>query len=205
MMSTTPAARYMYSKTVSRQIFTIAGWLIQNSSPVHRLVLTNHVRFAFWGAEEAGLHGSTFYARHKKDIAVHPLNFDLIGSPNFVRFVFEGDALGASGPNGSGTVEKVLLGYFASQGLEPEPTAFDGPSDYKAFIDAGVPAGSLFSGAEEVKTAEEAAIYGGRGRLRRVLPQGVRRHQQPHQDVARPARRRRGPRHAGFRPDHVGA
>jgi Zn-dependent M28 family amino/carboxypeptidase len=120
-MSTTPAARYMYSKTVSRQIFTIAGWLIQNSSPVHRLVLTNHVRFAFWGAEEAGLHGSTFYARHKKDIAVHPLNFDLIGSPNFVRFVFEGDALGASGPNGSGTVERSCSTTSLPRDSRPSP------------------------------------------------------------------------------------
>ncbi|MES1193297.1 MAG: aminopeptidase, partial [Solirubrobacterales bacterium] len=29
------------------------------------------------------------------------------------------------------------------------------------FIDAGIPAGGTFSGAEELKTAEEAAIYGG--------------------------------------------
>jgi Zn-dependent M28 family amino/carboxypeptidase len=128
---------------------------------------TNHVRFAFWGAEEAGLHGSTYYvnqltARQKKDIAVN-LNFDMIGSPNFVRFVYDGDgnAFGASGPNGSGTVEKVFLDYFASQGLKTEPTEFDGRSDYEAFINAGIPAGGLFSGAEGIKTAEQAAIYGG--------------------------------------------
>ena len=128
---------------------------------------TNHVRFAFWGAEESGLHGSTFYinqltARQQKDIAVN-LNFDMIGSPNFVRFVYDGDgdAFGTSGPNGSGTVEKVFLDYFASQGLQTEPTKFDGRSDYEAFINAGIPAGGLFSGAEQVKTAEQAAIYGG--------------------------------------------
>jgi Zn-dependent M28 family amino/carboxypeptidase len=128
---------------------------------------TNHVRFAFWGAEEAGLHGSTYYvnqltARQKKDIAVN-LNFDMIGSPNFVRFVYDGDGntFGASGPNGSGTVEKVFLDYFASQGLKTEPTEFDGRSDYEAFINAGIPAGGLFSGAEGIKTAEQAAIYGG--------------------------------------------
>jgi Zn-dependent M28 family amino/carboxypeptidase len=128
---------------------------------------TNHVRFAFWGAEEAGLHGSTYYvnhltARQQKDIAVN-LNFDMIGSPNFVRFVYDGDgdALGTSGPSGSGTVEDVFNDYFASQGLQTEPTEFDGRSDYEAFINAGIPAGGLFSGAEGIKTAEQAAIYGG--------------------------------------------
>jgi Zn-dependent M28 family amino/carboxypeptidase len=128
---------------------------------------TNHVRFAFWGAEEEGLHGSTFYvnqlsARDQKDIAVN-LNFDMIGSPNFVRFVYDGDgsAFGTSGPSGSATVEDVFNDYFASQGLQTEPTEFDGRSDYEAFINAGIPAGGLFSGAEDIKTAQEAAIYGG--------------------------------------------
>jgi Zn-dependent M28 family amino/carboxypeptidase len=128
---------------------------------------TNHVRFAFWGAEEEGLHGSTFYvnqlsARQQKDIAVN-LNFDMIGSPNFVRFVYDGDgsAFGTSGPSGSATVEGVFNDYFASQGLQTEPTEFDGRSDYEAFINAGIPAGGLFSGAEDIKTTREATIYGG--------------------------------------------
>jgi hypothetical protein len=89
----------------------------------------------------------------------------VVASPNFVRLVYDGDgdALGTTDPNGFGTVESVLNDYFASQGqgLETEPTVFDGRSDYEAFIVAGIPAGGLFSGAEEVKTAEEAAIYGG--------------------------------------------
>ena len=41
------------------------------------------------------------------------------------------------------------------------PTAFDGRSDYGAFIEAGIPAGGLFSGAEGIKTEEEAEEYGG--------------------------------------------
>jgi Zn-dependent M28 family amino/carboxypeptidase len=49
----------------------------------------NKVRFAWWGAEESGLVGSTFYVnnlskREIKNIALN-LNFDKIGSPNFVR------------------------------------------------------------------------------------------------------------------------
>ena len=126
----------------------------------------NQVRFAWWGAEESGLIGSQHYvdtrtARQLKDIAVN-LNFDMVGSPNFVRFVYDGDgSTFGVGDTGSGVVEKVFNDYFASKDLATEPTEFDGRSDYEAFQLAGIPAGGLFTGAEEVKTAEEAAIYGG--------------------------------------------
>ena len=126
----------------------------------------NKVRFAWWGAEESGLIGSQHYvdsltARQLKDIAVN-LNFDMVGSPNFVRFVYDGDgSTFGVGDTGSGVVEKVFNDFFASRDLETEPTEFDGRSDYEAFQLAGIPAGGLFTGAEEVKTAEEAAIYGG--------------------------------------------
>ena len=127
----------------------------------------NKVRFAFWGAEESGLIGSEFYVAQLtkpeiKNIAVN-LNFDMLGSPNYVRFVYDGDgsATPDAGPNGSATIEDIFLDYFAKAGLATEPTAFDGRSDYGPFIAVGIPAGGLFSGAEEIKTAEEAAVYGG--------------------------------------------
>jgi Zn-dependent M28 family amino/carboxypeptidase len=125
------------------------------------------VRFAWWGAEESGLVGWQFYVDSltKKQIqntAVN-LNFDMVGSPNFVRFVYDGDASDTDSlaSTGSGVVEDVFVDYFDSQNLETEPTAFDGRSDYDAFISVGIPAGALFTGAEGIKTAEQAAIYGG--------------------------------------------
>jgi Zn-dependent M28 family amino/carboxypeptidase len=127
----------------------------------------NKVRFAWWGAEESGLLGSQFYVdnlskREIKDIALN-LNFDMIGSPNFVRFVYDGNGSDTplEGPNGSDNIEDIFLNYFAEQGLPTEPTAFDGRSDYGPFIAVGIPAGGLFTGAEGIKTEEEAAIYGG--------------------------------------------
>ena len=127
----------------------------------------NKVRFAWWGAEESGLLGAEFYVanlskRDIKNIALN-LNFDMIGSPNFVRFVYDGDgsATPLSGPNGSANIEDVFLRYFGEQGLATEPTAFDGRSDYGPFIEVGIPAGGLFTGAEGIKTEEQAAIYGG--------------------------------------------
>lgn len=131
----------------------------------------NQVRFAFWGAEESGLLGAEYYVSQLssgdiKDIAVN-LNFDMVGSPNYVRFVYDGDGSDTptAGPNGSKNVEAVFLEYFSDPelggGLPVVATAFDGRSDYGPFIDVGIPAGGLFTGAEGIKTAEEAAIYGG--------------------------------------------
>ena len=67
----------------------------------------------------------------------------------------------SAGPPGSGQIENVFTQYFASQGLASEPTEFSGRSDYGPFIAVGIPAGGLFSGAEGVKTAAQAAEYGG--------------------------------------------
>jgi Zn-dependent M28 family amino/carboxypeptidase len=127
----------------------------------------NTIRFAWWGAEEAGLVGSQFYVdsltkSEAKDIELY-LNFDMIGSPNYARFVYDGDgsAFGIKGPSGSGAIEDVFEDFFASQGLASEPTAFDGRSDYDAFITAGIPAGGLFTGAEDNKTVDQVALYGG--------------------------------------------
>ena len=127
----------------------------------------NKVRFMWFSAEEAGLIGSQHYvdslaARDKKNIALM-LNFDMVASPNFVRFVYDGDgsATADAGPNGSATIENVFAKYWNSKTLPFEATAFDGRSDYGPFIDAGIPAGGLFTGAEEAKTAAQVAVYGG--------------------------------------------
>ena len=141
----------------------------------------NRVRFAFWGAEEDGLIGSQHYVdtlpkRDLKDIALN-LNFDMVGSPNFVRFVYDGDgsAFGTDGPSGSGYIESIFVDYFTSQGLATEPTEFDGRSDYDAFINAGIPPHGLFTGAEGIKTAAQATVYGGTAGLpTTLLPPGVR-------------------------------
>ena len=130
----------------------------------------NKIRFIWFGAEEHGLLGSEAYVESlpqaERDKIAAMLNFDMVGSPNFVRFVYDGDLSDSEPPEGgapagSAEIERLFLDYFESQGLATEPTAFDGRSDYGPFIFAGIPAGGLFTGAEELKTAEQAAIYGG--------------------------------------------
>ena len=81
------------------------------------------------------------------------LNYDMVGSPNAGWFVYDGDAsdTASTGSTGSGVVEDVFVDYFDSIGRVTKPTAFDGRSDYDAFVAAGIPAGGLFTGAEEIK------------------------------------------------------
>jgi Zn-dependent M28 family amino/carboxypeptidase len=129
----------------------------------------NTVRFAWWGGEESGLVGSTAYVNglsqeEQDDIALY-LNFDMIGSPNYVFFIYDGDdsdGVGAGpGPEGSAQIEELFESYYAALGEPFKGTDFSGRSDYGPFIAVGIPAGGLFTGAEVVKTEEEAAIWGG--------------------------------------------
>lgn len=136
--------------------------------------INNQVRFAWWGAEESGLVGSTYYVDtvliNEDFTALTPegeavalyLNFDMIGSTNFARFVYDGDgsAFGVGDP-GSGVIEQGFTDFFAARDLASEPTAFSGRSDYAEFQVAGIPTGGLFTGAEGVKTEEQVALYGG--------------------------------------------
>lgn len=139
----------------------------QMAAGTYNKKLERQVRFSFWGAEESGLLGAQHYVDNLSDkqrskIYVN-LNFDMLGSPNYARFVYDGDGsdMPDSGPPGSDSIEGVFNDYFESQDLETTPTAFDGRSDYGPFIAEGIPAGGLFSGAEGVKTAEEEDMYGG--------------------------------------------
>ncbi|WP_131739006.1 M20/M25/M40 family metallo-hydrolase [Actinomadura roseirufa] len=129
----------------------------------------NQVRFAFWGAEEEGLLGSQYYVdklpQAERDKVALMLDFDMLASPNYVRFVYDGDNSSGGNnvepPAGSGAIEKAFTDFFGSRGLATDPTSFDGRSDYNAFITAGIPAGGVFTGAEGIKTEAQAKVYGG--------------------------------------------
>ena len=135
-----------------------------------RADVENAVRFAWWGTEELGLIGSQAYVdslsfQQQLDIALY-LNFDMIGSPNAAYFVYDGDnsdAVGAgAGPYGSAQIEDTFTDFFADRlGVPTRGTDFSGRSDYGGFIAVGIPSGGLFTGAEGIKTAAEAALWGG--------------------------------------------
>lgn len=140
----------------------VAKWLAAaGEEPVNR------VRFAFWGAEEDGLEGSTHYVDQLTDAQIDEtamnLNIDIAGSPNGARFVHDGDGstFGGRYPDGSAQIEEMFLDYFAASDLTVDATVFDGGSDYAAFKEAGIPVGGLFTGDVGIKTAQEARAYGG--------------------------------------------
>ena len=143
--------------------------VLEVAEQLSRVNTRNKLRFAFWGAEEANLVGSTYYvanlpAAERAKIALY-LNFDMVGSPNHVFFVYDGDdsdVTGAGpGPSGSAQIEKTFERFYASRGIPFKGTDFTGRSDYGPFIAQNIPSGGLFTGAEGIKTAEEASIWGG--------------------------------------------
>ncbi|MFD9036529.1 M28 family metallopeptidase [Streptomyces sp. NPDC059567] len=129
----------------------------------------NKVRFAWWSAEENGLLGSEHYVANmseldKKEVKLY-LNFDMIASPNYGLFVYDGDNsdnVGAgAGPEGSAQLERDINEFMDKRGLPHEGTDFTGRSDYGPFIEVGIPSGGTFTGAEGIKTAAQAAKFGG--------------------------------------------
>jgi Zn-dependent M28 family amino/carboxypeptidase len=131
--------------------------------------VANAVRFAFWGAEEEGLLGSSAYVEGLGDadrgrIAVY-LNLDMVGSPNAGYYVLDGDDSNDDGatpaPKGSAAVERAFIEALGKAGVTAQGTGFDGNSDYDPFVRAGIAAGGLFTGAAEQMTAEQARLWGG--------------------------------------------
>lgn len=143
-------------------IMTAATQLVKS-----KVEIKNKIRFCFWSAEEIGLLGSKFYVNNATEeelnkISVY-INYEMLGSPNWVRFVYDGDGSDTKipGPPGSIVIEEMYKNYFDIMCLDTDPFPFDGRSDFQAFKDKGIPVGGLLCGYDGVKTERQAAIYGG--------------------------------------------
>ena len=143
--------------------------LLELAQQLAKLKPENTLRFAWWGGEEAGLVGSTAYveglSQAERDRIALYLNFDMVGSPNYIFMVYDADQSTFEAPveipNGSIAIEDVFESFYTLLGEPYDDSAFDGRSDYQAFIENDIPAGGLFTGAEEIKTAQQASIWGG--------------------------------------------
>ena len=104
----------------------------------------------------------------------------MIGSPNYVFFIYDGDdsdGVGAGpGPQGSAQIEALFESFYKRRGEAFKGTDFDGRSDYGPFIAVGIPAGGLFTGAEEDQDRRGGGDLGWHGRrpVRSLLPSGLR-------------------------------
>ena len=129
----------------------------------------NKVRFAWWGAEESGLIGSTAYvnglSQEELDKIVLYLNFDMIGSPNYVFHIYDGDnsdGQGAGpGPDGSAQSKSFSRSFTRKEASRSRaPTLTDArtmvPSSHLVFRPAVSSPAPRWS-----ETPEEAEIWGG--------------------------------------------
>ncbi|MFF5337445.1 M28 family peptidase [Streptomyces sp. NPDC013181] len=118
--------------------------------------MKNRVRFAWWTDEEQGLNGSDFYARtlsgtERAKIKAY-YNFDMIGSTNAGYFV----------NNLNSSAAAPMKAYWDSLGLAPqENVEGQGRSDDYSFQTVGIPTSGYATGASAVKSASEAAKWGG--------------------------------------------
>jgi len=143
--------------------------LLEIAQSMAKVKPQNTVRLAWWGAEEGGLLGSRAYvaelSQAEKDRIALYLNFDMVASPNYIFMVYDGDESGFDAPvavpDGSVAIEDLFESYFTKVGQPYDDAEFSGRSDYQAFIQNGIPAGGLFTGAEVVKTPEQEEIWGG--------------------------------------------
>ena len=125
------------------------------------------LRIGLWGAEERGLLGSQAYVASlgpaDRAAVTAYLNFDMLSSANGFPLVY--DPAVATDPTtvspGSGALTERFRAYFEAAGIPTAPVWSDGRSDDRSFAVAGIPVGGLFSGAEQLKTAAQAAQYGG--------------------------------------------
>ncbi|KAF3941956.1 hypothetical protein ABW19_dt0207186 [Dactylella cylindrospora] len=141
---------------------------IEVAKALTKFAVNNAIRFCWWSAEEDGLLGSEHYtstiAEDEAAKIVMNLNFDMLASPNYLYSIYDGDGSTFESPfasNGSGQIEQTFIDFFAEDGKVSVPTEFDGRSDYDGFLSIGIPAGGVFTGAEGIKTEEEAALFGG--------------------------------------------
>lgn len=135
--------------------------------------VTNAVRFAFWGAGEAGGEGAAKYVAGLggdgvADLAMY-LDVDQIGSTNPGYFTYDGDQSGAANPQvpaaavpaGSAGIERTLAGYLNLAGVRPADVPLGRSGDYAPFLAAGVPIGGVTTAASGRKTDVQARLWGG--------------------------------------------
>jgi Zn-dependent M28 family amino/carboxypeptidase len=119
------------------------------------------LRVAFWASEELGLFGSHHWVQTQDPEDLQQvrayLNLDMLGSPNFVRVVYNS----STGAFDSIAITDAFGAYFDAVGLSWDSEDLGSGSDHAAFEDALIPTGGLFSGASELKTDEQADLFGG--------------------------------------------
>lgn len=83
-----------------------------------------------------------------------------MSSPNGAYQIY--NATNDENPRGSEELRDLQVKWYQKHNLPYTFIPFDGRSDYDGFIRAGIPAGGIATGAEGIKTKEEAELFGGK-------------------------------------------
>ena len=137
--------------------------LLEVATHLANYKVNNCVRFGWWAGEEEGLLGSDYYVSRLSDeenlkIRLF-MDYDMMASPNYVYQVY--NANNVANPVGSEELRDLYTKYYEAHGQNWTYVPFDGRSDYDAFIKNGIPGGGIATGAEGIKTEEEASKFGG--------------------------------------------
>jgi len=127
----------------------------------------NRIRFAWWGAEEEGLLGSKNYMRTLSQVELKKIaagiNLDMVGSINYIPMV--GILRSTDYPtaiNGSNYITSLFENYLTETLKTPyDYMTLTGSSDHWSFIEYGIPAGRLTSGAGVLKLEKWRTLVGG--------------------------------------------
>jgi Zn-dependent M28 family amino/carboxypeptidase len=91
------------------------------------------------------------------------LNYDMLGSPNYMFGIYDGKTANNDTPAeavpGSNKVTAAFVEWFKANQLPWTYTEFSGRSDYGPFLEKGIVASGLFSGGDGTKTKEERDYY----------------------------------------------
>ena len=136
---------------------------------------TNKLRFIWFGGEELGLLGSTFYVNNLSSNDLNHIGYDLdadvTATPNYIIGVldpaapdFFGGRVTNTFPNrvykASTIARDQAVAYFDSVGLNHEFLS-PGGTDAISFNNAGIPASGLLTGQDCCKSQQEVDLFGG--------------------------------------------
>jgi peptidase M28-like protein/PA domain-containing protein len=135
----------------------------------------NKLRFIWFGGEELGLLGSSFYINNLSSNDLSHIGYDLdadvTATPNYIIGVldpaapdFFGGTVTSTFPNrvykASTIARDQAIAYFDSIGLNHEPLAPTGTDAFN-FNAVGIPASGLLTGQDCCKTQKEVDLFGG--------------------------------------------
>lgn len=137
--------------------------LLEIAKHLSQYEVNNCVMLAWFSAEEVGLVGSDFMSDSftpEENLKIRlMMDYDMLASPNYAYQIY--NSTNDEHPAGSQELRDLYIEWYKAHDIPYTFIEFDGRSDYDGFIRNGIPASGIATGAEGVKTEEEAGIFGG--------------------------------------------